>query len=181
MGRPIRVIEPYGMYHVVCRGNDKQVIFDDTLRGLYLFLLTQVARRFDWWVYAWALMSNHLHVVLQVTDKGLSEGMCELNTRFARASNARFGRINHCLGRRYWSDLIETDEHFRTCVGYVLWNPARAGLEEHPGNCNWTSFRATVGLDHPREPLAIGRLLELFGTRPDAARAAFQRFVLGFR
>jgi putative transposase len=181
MGRPLRIIEPYGTYHVVSRGNDRQDIFDDALRDLYLFLLSQVARQFDWWVYAWALMSNHLHLVVQVTDKGLAKGMCELNTRFARASNARFDRINHCLGRRYWSNLLETDEQFRTCLGYVLWNPARAGLEERPGECRWTSYRATVGLEHPREPLASWRLLARFGGTPAEARARFERFVLGFR
>ena len=70
MGRPHRIVEPNGTYHVVCRGNNKQIIFDDALRAYYLWQLTQVARRFDWWIYAWALMSNHLHVVLQIDRQG---------------------------------------------------------------------------------------------------------------
>jgi REP element-mobilizing transposase RayT len=181
MGRPLRVVEPNAIYHVAARGNNKQHIFDDPLRSLFLWELTQVARRFDWWVYAWALMSNHFHLVLQIGDKGLSEGMHQLNTHLARASNARFDRINHCLGRRFWSDPIDTDAYLLACIRYVLWNPARAGLEERPGECPWTSFRATVGLEWATEPLAIGRLLERFGRTPATARTRFEHFVLAGR
>jgi REP element-mobilizing transposase RayT len=178
MGRPHRVVEPNGIYHVAARGNNKQVIFDDVLRSLFLWELTEVARRFEWSIYAWALMSNHFHLVLQIADDGLSEGMHQLNSHLARASNARFDRINHCLGRRFWSDLIETEAYLWDCIRYVVWNPARAGLEERPGECRWTSYRSTVGLAWPQEPLALGRLLELFGRTPASARDRFERFVL---
>jgi REP element-mobilizing transposase RayT len=181
MGRPLRVVEPNGIYHIAARGNNKQGIFDDTLRALFLWELTQVARQFDWWIYAWALMSNHFHLVLQISDKGLSEGMRQLNTRLARASNARFDRINHCLGRRFWSDLIDTDANLCAAIRYVLWNPARAGIEDQPGDCPWTSFRATVGLEWGTEPLALGRLLSFFGATPETARRAFRQFVLDER
>jgi REP element-mobilizing transposase RayT len=181
MGRPLRVVEPNGIYHIAARGNNRQKIFDDTLRAFFLWELTQVARQFDWWIYGWALMSNHFHLVLQIGDKGLSEGMHQLNTHLARASNARFDRINHCLGRRFWSDLIETDANLYAAIRYVLWNPARAGVEDAPGDCRWTSFRATVGLEWATEPLALGKLLSFFGASPEKARRAFGQFVLSGR
>jgi REP element-mobilizing transposase RayT len=178
MPRALRKVEPNGIYHVVCRGNDKQVIFDDELRAWYLWQLTQIARVHDWTIFAWALMSNHVHLVLQIGECGISDGMCQLNTYLAKASNARFGRINHCLGRRFWSDLVDTEAYLWDCIRYVLWNPARAGLETRPGECAWTSYRSTVGLDLPKEPLALGRLLELFGRTPASARERFESFVL---
>ena len=178
MGRARRVVEPNGIYHVVCRGNNKQPIFDDDLRSWYRWQLGQIARRHDWSVYAWALMTNHVHLVLHIGDSGISDGMRELNTYLARASNARFGRINHCLGRRYWSELVEDDAQLYSVIRYVLWNPARAGLEEQPGRCRWTSFRVTVGLEWATEPLDVARLLRHFGTAPETARPSFERFVL---
>ena len=181
MGRPLRIIEPNGIYHVGARGNNKQCIFDDTLRSLFLWELTQVARRFDWWIYAWALMSNHFHVVLQIGDKGLSEGMHQLNTYFARASNARFDRINHCLGQRFWSYVIDSEAYLYSCIRYILWNPARAGCEEMPGDCTWTSFRGSVGLDWAQAPLDRDRLLGFFGRAPKSAQADFESFVLSDR
>ena len=135
-------------YHIVSRGNNRQPIFDDALRDLFPLQLDLVRRRFDWEVYAWALMTNHFHLVLKIGEAGLSNGMRHLNTGFALASNARFGRINHCVGERFFSKQIESEEQLFAGIRYTLWNPARAGVVEHPADSSWTSYRPTAGLDH---------------------------------
>jgi putative transposase len=181
MGREPRAVESYGYYHLVSRGNNRQQIFDDELRSLFLFHLDLVAREFDWFVYAYALMTNHYHLVLQITDKGLSEGMQRLNLRFARTSNHRFDRINHCLGQPFWSTLLESEEHLFASLRYTLWNPARAGIGTSPQDSNWSSFRATGGLDPPHPVLSLGRLFRHFGTNPEPGRTALCSFVLAGR
>jgi REP element-mobilizing transposase RayT len=178
MARKPRIEVPNGIYHIVSRGNNKQDIFDEQLRALHLRNLASVARTFDWFVVAWALMTNHYHVVLQITDKGLAAGMQQLNLRLARASNARFGRINHALGQRYWSKLIERDEHLRASIRYTLWNPARAGVCATPADSSWTSFRASVGLERAPDTLALGRLHGLFDHKPADGYDRFARFVM---
>ena len=177
MPRLPRIEVPGGYYHVAARGNDKQVIFDDALRTEFIRTATRVARRYGWLVYAYALMSNHFHLVFQLDQGGLSAGMHALNNRFARISNARFGRENHCFGRRFWSTHLETDAHLLASVRYALWNPARAGIGEHPSDSRWTSFRAIAGLDHPSELLAHRELLEHFGSDAVRRRRAFSRYV----
>jgi hypothetical protein len=122
-------------------------------------------------------MSNHIHVVFQLGEYGLSAGMRELNTGIANDSNFRFGRINHCFGQRFWSTHIKTDAHLLASIRYTLWNPARAGVGEHPGDTNWTSFRATAGIDMPGDALALSALLRHFGTKPSSAQAAFKKFI----
>src|SRR4051794_14709446 len=149
IARPPRIEVPGAYYHVVARGNDRQPIFDDALRSVFLLQATRVAARYGWLVFAYALMSNHFHLVLQLGTRGLSNGMCELNGGFARASNARFGRIDHCFGRRFWSAQLDTDAHLLASVRYTMWNPARAGRGDRPEDSQWTSFRSTAGLDHP--------------------------------
>ncbi len=162
---------------MVSRGNNKQPIFDDVLRPFFVGRLGGVARAFGWVVYGYATMTNHFHLVLQIGEKGLSDGMQRLNLSLARASNARFDRSNHCLGQRFWSTRLETDEHLLASIRYTLWNPARAGIGAHPGDTTWTSFRASVGLDWRPEALAVTTLLGHFGTSPERGRDAFRRFV----
>jgi putative transposase len=181
MPRAPRVVEPNGYYHVVSRGNDKQAIFDDYLRALFLVHLLRIARRYDWRVLAYALMTNHFHLVMRIGEAGLSKGMCELNSGFARMSNARFGRIDHCFGKRFWSTHLETDRHFLASVRYAAWNPPRAGRCSEPYASRWTSFRACAGLDPVPPVLAMRELFAHFDTDFAAARRGFCDFVAAGR
>jgi REP element-mobilizing transposase RayT len=166
-----------GLYHVTSRGNNRQVILDDRLRALHIWNLGEIAEEFNWSVVAWAVLSNHYHLILKIREGGLSAGMQKLNLRLARASNARFDRINHCVGAPYWSALIDTQEYLEASLLYTLWNPARAGIERHPGETNWSSFRATVGLDWKPKALDTTELLFYFGDTPARAIDRFKRWV----
>jgi putative transposase len=177
MARRPRHQEPDAYYHVVSRGNNKQVIFDDELRDLFLNLLRSVSAKFEWRVLAFALMRNHYHLVLRIGSLGLSDGMCALNTRFARISNGRFDRINHCLGRRFWSAHLDTEHYVLQSIRYCHWNPPRAKLCSEPASSVWTSYRSSVGIDPPHPVLAADDLLDLFHASRDRARAALSAFV----
>lgn len=177
MARMPRYEEPGAYYHFASRGNNKQTIFDDELRGLFLQLVRRVADAYDWRVLAYALMGNHYHLVVKIGERGFSEGMCVLNGKFARASNGRFDRINHCLGRRFWSAHLDTEHYLLNSVRYCHWNPARANLCLDPAGSTWTSFRSSVGLDRAHPVLALDDLLGLFDRNLDRARMALSAFV----
>ena len=69
---------PHGYYHVYTRGNDRQDIYFGNWSGrLFLRELERVVIRFGWWILAYCLMPNHYHVVMQIGDAGLSDGMSE--------------------------------------------------------------------------------------------------------
>ncbi len=176
MARLPRVEVP-GFYHVVARGNNKQEIFDDYLRGVFLVQLNGVASTFGWLIEAWALMSNHFHLVFRSGDLGLAAGMQRLNLSFALKSNARLGRINHCFGARYWNTYIKTEEHLFNSIRYTLWNPVRAGVVAHPAESTWTSYPASTGLVKAPKVLALDALLDPFGTGKSGAFDAFTGFV----
>jgi REP element-mobilizing transposase RayT len=152
-------------------------VFTDSLRELFLEVLFPIRRDNDWTIYGWALMTNHYHLVLRTGEAGLSVGMHALQNRIARASNAALGRINHAFGKRFWSEHIEDDAQLHATIAYVLWNPARVGRGAHPADSDWTSYRATIGLD-PRPPcLDAQAVLAHYGAVPDRQRESFVRYV----
>jgi REP element-mobilizing transposase RayT len=178
MPRPPRAHEPGGIYHVSTRGNNREdIYFDDGDRLAFRYLLGQTVRRYGWRIFAECLMTNHYHLVVQIDERGLSDGMCELNGGFARSVNYAHGRQNHLFGKRYDDTPVESDTHLLEVCRYVVLNPVRAGICVDPSEWPWSSFRATAGLELSPSWLAAGDVLRLFAAEPEAARRAYAAFV----
>jgi REP element-mobilizing transposase RayT len=177
---PPREIDPQGVYHVMSRGSFRQRVFlDDDHHMRYLQLLQRVTDRRRWIVLDWCLMPNHVHLVIQLTEGGLSSGMRELNGCFSRWSNVRTGRTNtgHLWKNRFKSlDLVD-DVHFRQVLRYVPNNPVAAGLVAHPEDWPWSGYRATIGLEYPYKFHQPPELLRYFADRPALALRRYMEFV----
>ena len=162
---PPRVIDPTGLYHVFSRGNYRARIFlDDDHFTKYLSLLTRVSNRYHWTVLDWCLMPNHYHLFLRLEDGGLSEGMRELNGCFSRWSNRETGRTGtgHFVKNRFGMVDVLREGQLWELVSYIPLNPVRAGLVKRPEDWPWSGYRATAGLEHPRDfhrPYALLRLI----------------------
>jgi putative transposase len=170
-------IQAPGFYHVVCRGNNKRTIFKNQAdRQFFLDMLDRVATKYGWTLYAYCLMGNHYHLVLEVGELGMSKGMCELHTAYATEFNRRHGRINHLFGKRYWSDRLGDERRFLNTIRYVFENPRRAGRAGPLEAYRWSSYQATVGLALSTVRLARDRLLAHFAGTPSAAIAKLVEF-----
>jgi putative transposase len=177
MGRPHRNIVPGCYYHVHTRGNDGQAIYFGNWSGrLFVRELVRATRRHSWRVLAYCLMPNHYHLVLQAGERGLSDGMCELNGRFARISNWVNHRRNHLFGERFTSHHIADEAYLLAACRYVLLNPVRKTGSD-PRRWRWSSMRPTVGLDPAPPCLDVGWILGHFGRTPGEAIVEFNEFV----
>jgi REP-associated tyrosine transposase len=166
------------MYHVISRGNNRgRLYWDEIDREFFVSQLNRVARKYEWAGLAYCLMTTHYHLVVQIVDGGLSTGMQELNGEYARRTNHRHRRVGHLFQNRFFADLITTDRHLFGAIRYVALNPVRAGLCQVPRDWPWSSHRASVGLEFPGDYLSLPRLLQLFGARPEPARASYRRLV----
>ena len=173
-----RIEIPGAHYHLGSRGNNKRPIFiDDDDRRQLLALIARTTRRHGWVVLAYALMTNHYHLVIQIGEAGMARGMCELNGGYATYFNLRHRRENHLFGRRYWDRRLESVDELLFACRYTVLNPTRAGLEPHPGVGPWTSYGATAGLEFAPVFLAKDRLLRFFGQTPKQAREGYVAFV----
>jgi REP element-mobilizing transposase RayT len=166
-------------YHLGSRGNFKQdIVVDDFDRTMWMKLLGAVSRNSDWLIFAFCLMTNHFHLVVQAGRSDVSEAMQVLNGEFSRRTNRRFGRTGHLFENRFYDEPIESDAHLLEACRYVDRNPCQAGICAGPEDWPWSGYAATIGIVHPPAFLAAGELLSLFGREPETARRAYRDFVL---
>jgi len=167
--------ESPGYHHVVTRGNNKRVIYEDTRdRRFFCLTVDRIAEKYGWTIIAYCLMRNHYHLIIRVREKGLSAGMCELNTAYAIHFNVWHGRINHLFGKRFWSRRLRSEGAFFNAVRYVIRNPVLDGGKRPLESYRWTSYAATIGLAVADMKLARDELLEFYGLTPREAIAEFR-------
>ena len=176
--RKPRIEVPGGFFHVTARGVNGETIFaTNRERRLHRVLLSYSVRTFGWVCVAFCQMGNHFHLVLMTPEPTLAAGMQFLNGTYAQYVNEFRDRNGHLFGGRYWSTLIETDEHLLETSRYVVLNPLRGGLCARPEDWRWSSFAATAGFVRAPSFLAVQTQLALFSTRRDAAQLAYRLFV----
>ena len=142
MPRQARFIAPNYPHHVVQRGNHKENIFDDdTDKSFYLKCFKEFQELYKVKVYAWCLMNNHVHFVVEPTDtNALSLMFKRTNLKYAYYINRKRGTKGQLWEGRFYSSVLE-DGHFVNAIKYTELNPFRAYLEDDLGEYKWTSYQ----------------------------------------
>jgi REP-associated tyrosine transposase len=145
MGRIARVVAPGVPHHITQRGNARQVVFDDARdRRVYLALLRYYAERFRLRIWAWCLMSNHVHLLaVPETAESLRCTLGQTHHDYARYRNARRAMCGHLWQSRYYSCPVD-EPGVWTVLAYIERNPVRAGLVQLAEDYVWSSARAHV-------------------------------------
>jgi REP element-mobilizing transposase RayT len=179
MARQLRLDYPEALYHVTARGNAQQPIFlDDTNRHRFLALLAEEILQQHWRCYAFCLMSNHYHLLLETPEPNLSRGMRRLNGRYTQYFNRRHHRVGHVLQGRFKSILVERESYLLKLCRYVVLNPVRAGLVAAPHKWIWSSYGVTTGAHPTPSWLAIDPVLSLFDGNRERAVLLYRQFVV---
>ncbi len=173
-------INPGGYYHVSSRGCYGRTLFDTpSQHEVFLRMYARTARKYGWATPSWALMKNHHHFVISLSDGGLSEGMRELHGGYARWIHAMYGqtRQGHLFRHAFFARELTTEADVLIACCYVDLNASAAQRVRQPEETEWCGYRATIGLDHPRPFHTPSVLLELIGPRPAAAQVAYRELV----
>ena len=146
MARPLRLEFPGAVYHVTARGDRQEPIFEgDDDRVAFLELLAKEVRQQGWLLYAFCLMGNHYHLLLETPEPNLVRGMRRLNGVYTQAFNHRHDRAGHVLQGRYKAILVDKDSYLLELCRYVVLNPVRAQMVSAVGEWPWSSYLATAG------------------------------------
>lgn len=180
MPRSRRLDAPGMVHHIWIRGVEGQTIFlDDDDREDFVRRLSIVLPDAGTWCLAWALLANHAHLVLRSGRSSISQVMRRVNTGYARRFNDRHDRFGYLFQSRFGSRLATDDGDLRRLVRYVHLNPLAAGLVDRRAldEYQWSGHSALVAARAPHSFEDLERVLELFGSPPEAARQAMRRFL----
>ena len=134
MARKLRVQYPGAIYHVLNRGDHRELIFrDDPDRQRFLDTLAEASVKTGWQVHAYCLLPNHFHLVVETPQPNLVAGMKWLLGTHTGRFNRRHKLVGHLLSGRYKALIVDgtTPGYLRTLGEYVHLNPVRAKLRAH--------------------------------------------------
>lgn len=152
MARLPRLTVPGYPHHVIQRGNNRQPTFhDDADYELMLDLLTEHSRDTQVAIHSYALMGNHLHLlVTPETQTALPRMMQAVGRRYVQAFNQRHRRTGTLWEGRYRSALVQTDRYLLACMAYIDLNPVRAGIVARASAYRWSSHAHYIGQQQDR-------------------------------
>lgn len=176
MARKPRIHYDGAIYHVIARGNNRQVIFptsDD--KEKYLELIARYKQKYNCDILAYTLMNNHLHLLIRINLTPLSKVMQAVQQCYTQYFNRKYNHVGHVFQQRYKAFLCKNDQYLAALVVYIHENPVRAGLlggidypwsshkEYVNGNCQMVDVSFILDMLHSDRNIAIGKYLELVG------------------
>jgi len=180
MPRKSRIDAPGALHHVIVRGIERRKVFrSDDDRNNILDRLSKLVPETETVCLAWALIPNHLHLLLKTGSVPIAVFMNRLLTGYAGWFNRKYKRNGQLFQNRYKSILCQEDSYLKELVRYIHLNPLRArivdtmnGLDKHP----WCGHSVLMNkTQHPWQDTDY--VLVLFSGQIKTARKRYRAFV----
>jgi len=178
MARKPRIEFEGALYHVITRGNQRQQIFRGTADNeRYLKILDDYKLRYDFLIYAYVLMENHVHLLIETKEAPLSKILQGINQRYTMYFNRRYATVGHLFQGRYKAMLCEKDSYLLSLVKYIHMNPVRAGIAKSPEEYRWSSHPSYIGQTRGRGIVDSELVLKMFGDDRRKATRAYREYM----
>ena len=130
MSREARQFSKTGLYHILFRGMNHCHLFEEEKDyEKFLEILKKVQDEMSYEIYAYCLMSNHVHILLrESTLKDITKIMRKILTKYAGWFNRKYKRSGSLIANRYKSEAVEDDKYIFSLVRYIHQNPIKAGM-----------------------------------------------------
>lgn len=142
MPRQARRKSESGIYHIMLRGINQQQIFEDREDyEKFLQILKDCKAVSEYKLFAYCLMGNHIHLLIQEDKEPIEQVIKRLATRFVYWYNIKYQRVGHLFQDRFKSEPVEDDAYFMTVIRYIHQNPVKAGLCKNVREYEYSSYK----------------------------------------
>jgi REP element-mobilizing transposase RayT len=187
MARRLRLEYEGAIYHISSRGNERSDIFAQAYdKERFLEKLAENVEQHHVRVYAYVVMSNHYHLLVETPRANISAFMQQLNTSYTMYFNARHQRVGHVFSGRFKGKLVQGDNYLLKLTRYIHLNPAKIQrvrdlpveeqLRELRGY-GWSSYPGYAGLKKGVAWVDHGPLEELVGQGSADKGEAYRQYV----
>ena len=159
MPRMARKVSKTKVYHVIIKKNDKQNIFLDKQNyKKFIKEIVTTKEKYNYELYAYCLMTNHVHLVIYDKNDKLSKAIQSLAVSYSGFFSKKYEKVGHLFQNRFLSKEVETKEYLMQVCRYVHQNPEKAKIST-TDSYQWSSFREYI---YDEELVTTKMLLSLF-------------------
>ncbi len=145
MPRQARRKSESGIYHIMLRGINKQVIFEDEEDNLkFLETLKNYKAISGYKIFAYCLMSNHIHLLLKQEKENLDLIIKRIASSYVYWYNWKYHRSGHLFQDRFKSEPVEDNSYFLTVIRYIHQNPIKVGLSKSIDGYKFSSYNEYI-------------------------------------
>lgn len=145
MARQARSKSASGIYHVMLRGNERKAVFlDENDKNKFVDIMLQKKDGTAISLYAYCVMDNHVHVVIQEVEQSLDRFMKRIGVTYAAYFNKKYKRVGHVFQDRFRSETIDDEAYLLSVIRYIHRNPFASELSPTT-NYPWSSYPSYMG------------------------------------
>lgn len=146
MPRVARIIAPQYPHHITQRGNNRtDVFFDDEDKAVYLTVLSNYCKKWNVEVWAYCLMTNHVHIMAVPADEiSLSRCIGRTSLIYTQHVNRKYKRSGRLWQNRFFSTIVDAESYLWAVVRYIEQNPVKSKLVKRPEDYGWSSCRVNI-------------------------------------
>lgn len=169
------------MYHIMCKANAGAPLFMDRRdKDRYLYLIRKYQKKHLFKVYAYCLMTTHVHIIVNCNGADISTIMHGINQSYAQYFNTRHHSYGHVFHDRFKSKIINDDRYLINLSAYIHNNPTDIkGYKNCPEKFYYSSLGIYLGFRRDEyEILDVNFIMEMFGKDAASARVRYYKMVI---
>lgn len=173
----------FSTYHIIQRGNErKNIFFCDEDRLRFLNTITKAREKYNFLVYCYCLMDNHVHMIINDNGNDISKIMKSINVSYVSYFNRNYKRVGHLFQDRFKSEVIENEPYLLEVSRYIHNNPVKAGIVVKPESYRWSSYNIYIGeIENNQELIDTDKILASFSNQKDNAVKEYIGFTEKYR